>query len=297
MEKYPIPSLYLCKSRQHSTACCVRRRHGGFTPEKTLDELKEPSNWKTCDLAVIKKARSFLGYSKGVNITIGTQSYPVRRIDENSGAVQEKCRGYWHKRVIFSTGTSGIGVLGAGAAIELGFTKRQIANMASIDMFDIALELSSRTPLLPYDVQKCISWLVPKLSVVLHITHCWFHDRVNKRDMLPQELTKVPSAEASSNGGKSALDCILENRGLKLPWKVAPRTQSWNFIDIIRKTLRALKACRDTKEKAQCSNNISWFKYWRYPRSYGWDLADVISATMALYGKRSKYTRTQTMNG
>ena len=61
-------------------------------------------------------------------------------------------------------------------------------------------------PQLIYDIHAKRAWLIPKLSVMLHMAHAWAREFTT--------LTPIPFAQASSDGGESALAAIKDNSNL-----------------------------------------------------------------------------------
>ena len=241
----------------------------------SLSAMDDLQNWKTSDIAEIRKARSFLGYCRHAEVSIGTENYRLQKSDQKSGASNEQSRGYWMKKIVLSMGTSGMGAFGAGISGEIGFTKTQVAKMAPHEAFDRVLEHSATTPVLMYDVSKCTGWLVSELCVVLHMARSWFRER---KDLADGEIENLPAAILSSDGGQAAYQCIRGSRNLEFR-RSLDNDAPWKFMDIIKDSLRILKAARDTKDRAQSSISEPWIISWlRSPRLYGWELADMMQA-------------------
>ena len=230
------------------------------------------ANWRDVGLDSLRICRSFVGYCKSANIHLGTEYFKPQDPEDKSGALVESSRMFWQKKVTFNVGTSGMGVFGLGAAGEVGFTRTAVASMAARENFDRVLDLSRRTPVIMYDTSDCTAWLVPEISVVLHMTRSWFLER---EDLADKEAEKLPSAAVSEDGGSAAMEAIANHKSLEL--KRNTGTSTWKFMDIVKDSVRLLKACRDTKDRTQSSSSVSWLLSWvQSPRLYGWDLADLI---------------------
>ena len=224
---------------------------------ENLSAIAQVPNWRTCNIDEIRKARSFLGYNHSAETCIGTQRFRVQSAEDKCGAKNEESRMFWQKKINVNMGTSGMGAFGLGVGGEIGFTKTQIANMAARDGFDRTLDLSQRTPVLMYDVSKCTAWLVPELNVVLHITRSWFLERT---DLVDGEIYKLPYATISEDGGRAAMETISSNHMLQFQRK--SDAVPWKFMDIVKDSLRILKACRDTRDRTQSSTSVSWLLSW-----------------------------------
>jgi hypothetical protein len=125
-----------------------------------------------------------------------------------------------------------------------------------------------------YDVARSTAWLVPELNVVLHLVRSWFLERT---DLAYGEIERLPSALISADGGRAAMNCIASNR--ELSFERQSDAAPWRFMDIVKDSVRILKACRITQDRTQSSSSVSWLLAWiQNPRLYGWDLADMIDA-------------------
>ncbi len=167
-----------------------------------------------------------------------------------------------------------MGAFGITAAAELGLTRTQKAHLELRGSFDRVLDLSQGTPVLMYDVARSTAWLVPGSNVVLYIVRSWFLERT---DLADGEIQKLPSASISADGGQAAINAITSHR--ELEFERQSDAAPWRFMDIVKDSVRILKACRTTKDRTQSSGSVSWLLSWiRNPRLYGWDLADMIDA-------------------
>ena len=239
---------------------------------RSLTSVSYVPNWRDVGLDSIKMSRSFVGYCSSANIHIGTKHFEPQSSEEKCGALVESSRMFWQKKVVVSMGTSGMGAFGFGAGGEIGFTKTAVASMAARQDFDKELDLSRRTPVMMYDLAKCTAWLVPEISVVLHMTLSWFLER---QDLAQNEIKNLPFAPLSGDGGGAAMEAIANHKSLEL--KRSTGTSTWKFMDIVTDSVRLLKACRETKDRAQLSSSVSlWLSWVQSPRLCGWDMADMI---------------------
>lgn len=123
-----------------------------------------------------------------------------------------------------------------------------------------------------YDVTDFTAWLVPEISVVLHMARSWF---LGRQDLAENEVKKLPSATLSEDGASAAMEAIANHKFLELQRDTG--TSTWKFMDTVKDSVRLLKACRDTKDWTQSSSSVSWLLSWfQSPRLYGWDMADLI---------------------
>ncbi len=209
---------------------------------QALSSISYVANWRDVGLDSIRVSRSFIGYCKSANILLGTENFEPQSSEDKSGALVEASRMFWQKKVTINMGTSGMGAFGLEAAGEIGFTKTAVASMAARENFDRVLDLSRKTPVMMYDVGTSTAWLVPEINVVLHMTRSWFLER---EDLAENEIEKLPSANLSEDGGSAAMEAIVEHRSLELERTTG--TSTWKFMDIVKDSVRLMKACRETK--------------------------------------------------
>ena len=240
---------------------------------QALSSVSYVANWRDVGPSSLSVPRSFIGYCKSANIYLGTEYFKPQDSEDKSGALIELSRMFWQKKVTVNIGTSGMGAFGLGAAGEVGFTRTVVASMAARENFDRVLDLSRRTPVIMYDTKECTAWLVPEISVVLHMARSWFLER---EDLAENEVEKLPSAAVSEDGGSAATEAIANHKSLEL--KRNTGTSTWKFMDIVKDSVRLLKACRDTKDRTQSSSSVPWrlLSWVQSPRLYGWDMADII---------------------
>ena len=154
--------------------------------------------------------RHFLGWCGDVKVTLGTDpsnggTYPptgytgspecLRRIDLSS--------------LNGSIGSSGLGFFGGnlGGAWSVS-SARQNPFANHVQRFESLLSTARRQLSIIYDTIEQRAWLVPVLSVILHMIHL----RVKRDD---QEVA-IPYAEASWDGGRAAYETIMGSRELPI---------------------------------------------------------------------------------
>lgn len=244
---------------------------------KLLESTSIPAyvtNWRDVGPDSLRSSRCFIGYCKFAEIHLGTKMFGLQSPLDKSGAKAEECRLIWQKKVTINIGTSGMGAFGFGATAEIGVSKTAKADMAARDNFKRVLDLSTRTSVLLYDVATSTAWLVPEISVILHITRSWFHGR---KDLTKEALEILPSASIARDGSAAAMKAIEENEKTEL--KRTTQDWTWNFMEGVKESVRILKSCQGSRTRDESSSSASWLSSWfKCPRLYGWDLADLIDA-------------------
>lgn len=230
------------------------------------------SNWKDVGLDSLQNLRSFVGYCSNANIHVGTESFHVQVPEEKSGASSVKSRWLWGNKITVSIASSGMGAAGPEFGGEIGLHKKARASITERADSGKVLVRSAKTPVVMYDISAGTGWLVPEISVALHVARSWLLER---GDLAEVEKSKIPLAPIMEDGGQAARRTIRSNRGHKL--NCADEDSSWSFYDTVNDSVRLLRACRETQVREESSESGAWLASWfRSPRLYGWDIADLV---------------------
>lgn len=114
--------------------------------------------------------------------------------------------------VTANLGTPGLGVFGAnfGAKILIPNPHRAVIDSDTPLFVDDTIN-SRCQPLILYDVGSERGWLVPELSVILHLIHKWAFRQKNQ-----SLLNRLPFARSVWNGGEAAFSEINANKDLQI---------------------------------------------------------------------------------
>ena len=240
-------------------------------PDKRLstksiaEHIPESSWFETCDFELLSTARTFLGYCKDAEIHLGTNTSIYRNI-ERSNARGEPFRLGSARTFPMTLGLSGMGLIG-NVSTKFTLPKSLQATTRSVVAYlEDQLEQARDQPLLLYDVESKRGWLVPELSVILHIAHTWASKQYDSSDT----LHGIPHATVSANGGEAAYNAIREGREIKLRTGLDGNPQF--FIDLIKKFLTVLESRKEVIiQKDSTSTN---FRLTR-PSLRGWEFVDI----------------------
>jgi hypothetical protein len=133
--------------------------------------------YRTVDYNVFKNMRCFVGWCENAQILLGTESLFANKV-KYSGTQDQR-------RTLHLTGLSaGIQALSCGP-IQAGMTGQAnftfITNrirFSPLQVYSKMLRDTAKEVALVYDAGAKRSWLVPKLSLVLHMAHAWIKDNV-----------------------------------------------------------------------------------------------------------------------
>jgi hypothetical protein len=165
----------------------------------------EVDKWLECDVTELSKQPVFLGWNceREVQVQMGTSNLSTN--DTQDSATEETERFALDSIEPFAS--LGFNIKGFVAQIGVRLIyKKQQTQFPHSEIADFGTILDSgrrEESMLVYDTQSRRCWLVPKLSVLLHMAHYRKHT-LNAH----QELPKVPLAQASWDGGNSAKTAV-----------------------------------------------------------------------------------------
>ena len=267
----------------------------GTIPLLTSPDEVRRSNWVRCThpekLALAP--RTFLGYCKDINIYLATENSEISRVTY-SRAENES-----HRPALLldslAGGTSGMGVVSAQTSMRF-VRPKGLVRCSMHDTLPALLDSAQLRPVLVYDdhpkAQK--GWLVPTLSVILHMAHVWAQGK--------HLLNGIPYVSPCWNAEEMAMRLIQEYGGLPLRRKreemAMPRFQvdltrrlQWEreneyecLRDVVQKLLVSLEelivdeAIAERDPDATVSFDSS--------KVYGWDLVDVAKLSLTCRRKQ-----------
>lgn len=166
--------------------------------------LKSGERAPVTDYTQFKSKRCFVGWCETAQITLGTQRLPLTV--RYSGAQEQR-------RTLHMTGVSAGGHIGSAAPIQAGVSGQATFSFISHHLaFSPASEYSkmlfdvSKQVVLISDVTARRSWLVSKLSLILHMAHAWVIDNGIAQDT---SSDPIPFADPHDDGiaVRQALEC------------------------------------------------------------------------------------------
>jgi hypothetical protein len=156
------------------------------------------------NLETLQKARCFLGWCRDCEIQLGTANSGYSSVTF-SGLAKDRGRVLEFKSI--TLGSSGVGF--ATAEAELSFPlPRSVVRSTIYDNYNDILNAAKRLMVLLYDTQDRRAWLVPAISVILHMALTWISEHS------PSVI--LPHAKAKWNGAEAAYTAIKTNSKLEL---------------------------------------------------------------------------------
>jgi hypothetical protein len=161
--------------------------------------------FKTTDLKLIQRARCFVGWSNVGKILLGTRQLLENNRMEYSVDTEE------HHQTLYKGGIEAGGQLGfsfspinvTAQVVQTLQLRSNVQRFEPSKMYLESIHLSYDKIALVVDSKSKQSWLVPLLSLLLHLCHRWV------QDMIPDlEKNPLPYVEPSTNGAKAVLEAI-----------------------------------------------------------------------------------------
>jgi hypothetical protein len=187
-------------------------------PSKTDSELAliDPYNlcctegdwFKTTEYDFLRRKKCILGWWNEANILLGTQELRSNvRFSKPSATKSQSL----HLNEI-----SALGQIGASTVVPLsvqgGAVFKFVNNVQHFgreNMYTMALMKMANDIALVYDAEADRGWLVPQLSLILHMSHTYFNTVLGG----DTSLDPIPYAEPSPDGATAALKVLQEKGG------------------------------------------------------------------------------------
>ncbi|KAI9367042.1 hypothetical protein BJX61DRAFT_547875 [Aspergillus egyptiacus] len=218
------------------------------------------SNLRTMGIGELTSARAFLGFASEVEIHLGTKYVPGAEITD-SRAPRSRVR-----LQILQEGPMGLEVGLKGLKTTVGGTWKlrkgeQAQKQGEYRSLIDYIQPARYAPVLLYDYEAARAFLMPELSVILHM----FSAYLRSCSSLPQD--QIPCAQPSANSGEAAFEIIKENQELNVTFTVG---ESRKYRDIIHDFIHIWEQRRSQTRAAQSEPDFRFKAGIR-----GWDFIDM----------------------
>ena len=181
------------------------------------------------DIQSVLHGRHFVGWLRDAQVNLGTQ----RPTDQTSGAECDDGRGLQLGEKFSATlnvRLPWIVSLTGGAEILAPRSQRQRIEGRQLD-YHFEISRSSRTQAIYYDCRSKTGWLVPELSLVLHVAYAALLEHCPDLDA----LYHLHYARRLADGGKAALQAIQECESILL-WSTEEddKKKDYRFKDLVK---------------------------------------------------------------
>ncbi|KAL8741957.1 MAG: hypothetical protein Q9190_005496 [Brigantiaea leucoxantha] len=241
-----------------------------YLPPGYLPPSDSPDSWiKSSELeGLVTAKRTFLGYARTIKAHVGTNSREARQsilaTMPPAAEDEDPIPGLEINKI--QTGTSGLGIWGFQAEADIVYPKglyHAVEKSWYVDMLDRA----KNAPVIVYDhaEKSRRAWLLPTLSVVLHMAHIWARDK---------ELTKkLPAAQVRWDLGEAAYSVVKEHGKDEIRDSLEDGKQ-YCVRDLISRLLICLEKLQEVEAVARGGNGQT-VSLGPNSRLYGWDLLNL----------------------
>lgn len=223
---------------------------------------------KINDLKLLEMTRTFLGAYRNIVVNLATEKSSYQSL-EYSGADDES------PTITMSPdsaqiGTSGMGIFGFNITNKFRLPKG-LSHTSHQDTYERMLDTAKSLPILLYDNHPVSKrgWLVPTLSVMLHMAHVWARD---KTDL----LARIPHVEAKSDAGSAAWDVLLaRNEGRRQLREPGCDEKGYYLHELIMSFWKELEQKREREALQRAEEGLN-FKFEK-DKLCGWEIMDIIN--------------------
>lgn len=178
-------------------------------PLSLLAEEKGRALLPLTDLVFLAQQRTFLGCYKQVDIHLGTEDIAYDRIGFSHASLPGRKAEFSGFSFTFSLPKFG----GPSATANFTIPKRMSLTREE-HCYEQILSYSSTMPIILYDTSDRRAWMVPALSVILHMIHIWAF--LQKKNFPALRVAELPHARAAWDIGREAQEVIYKNSSLQL---------------------------------------------------------------------------------
>jgi hypothetical protein len=234
---------------------------------------------KHCEVVVehipiqeLAKKRTFVGYCPEVHIHLGTRDSGFERVQAPPRTLAQDVG----TELLFSREVNpvlsipGMGILGGSIGTKVQLPNSKLSELKQDDAFlEDQIFNARRSASILYDVGTKTGWLVPELSVILHLVHFWASQRPEHDEL----VDTLPFSELSSDGAEASYRAILDSKDDPLQ-----RNQKRNTViyvgDRIRWIYLALQSRKEILIKRQ-SETTKPPDLSRGGVLYGWNFEEI----------------------
>ena len=229
-------------------------------------------------------ARTFLGYCRHAVVALGTE-IPVechRQINFSS-AEYEKHGPSLQGPSSITWGSSGMGIFGGTVNHPIIWGRSLAENIdgQNHSYLDV-LNLATRTPIILYDEDEGSqrAWMVPALSVILHMVHTW----AVQNNALEQQL---PYAQLTCDSGEAAKTILIENWDFVLRDTPNEEMSKRKIIkDLVIEYWESLTRMKWKNMEAACDSTPG--VELSSSQLYGWEYMDIVTGEKLLRRRQLK---------
>jgi len=222
-----------------------------------LAEEEGRALWSLSDFKFLAQGRNFLGCYKQIDIHLGTEGTAYDRIEFSQANPPGR-------KPVLSSFSLGFSTPKVGGPSISTFPKRMSLTREE-NSYEHMLSSGSTMPLILYDTSESDrrAWMVPALSVILHMIHIWVS--LQKKIFPKMHIPDLPYAEAAWDIGPKALNVIYDNSRLQL-YISKDDNEPFLLKDLVKRFWLDLERMLAAKQDHNSTNLL-----------IGWDLLELVT--------------------
>ncbi|KAI9720346.1 MAG: hypothetical protein M1828_005730 [Chrysothrix sp. TS-e1954] len=233
-------------------------------PDKDIDvsaELLRCDNKRTRipDLETLYNSRHFMGFFESVRINLGTKGCCK---DFKNSSLNDYVPGPVVRPQAATIGTSGLGYVTAELHLEAVWPPAAWRNVKQ-KSYDSILATAENMPVMVYDAEDKLAWMVPMLGVLLQLAQIWINEKT------PQ--TECPYITGTCGGARDVLESY---RNLKLHDSLDDE-KPYQFKDLVKRIWDDFFECftQASYHNSKSRNNV--YEY-NNPKIRGWEMREIV---------------------
>lgn len=220
----------------------------------------------------LAQSRAFVGYCPKVQVHLGTRDSGFERIKAPPRPLAQDAGTelLYSREVTPVLSVPGMGILGGNMGMKVQLPNSKLSELKQDDAFlDDQIFNARRSASILYDVGTKTGWLVPELSVILHLVHFRASQRLDQREL----VDKLPFAEPSPDGAEASYQAILASKDV--PLRSIPNRSTVIYVgDHVRWMYLALQSRKEMLIKRQ-SETTKPPDLGRGSVLYGWNFEQI----------------------
>jgi hypothetical protein len=229
-----------------------------------LDTVKSYPGWyQTKNLEELVESKTFLGFYSRAQVRLGTAASDVRPSEVPADRAWIRLG----EEIPFNVTLRLPWIASFGVTPKIILPKSQWNRIENNRIgYKQSLQRSSHTPLLLYDSGTRTGWLVPELSVVLHLSLASLANMLPR----PKSIKHLHYAKPRANGGGAALVAIDSCDQVVLWQKKEDDNKPYRFLDVVMHYMELFENRKQEQELRVRSGELSASIGLR-----GWDFANL----------------------
>ncbi|KAF4629839.1 hypothetical protein G7Y89_g8306 [Cudoniella acicularis] len=229
------------------------------------------------DFTKLAPLRTFLGSYPSACVLLGTEELFHENCIANSDLDRSASRIELAREGTTTAGFSVKSTFNIGLGLKWTLQKGLRVNLDNTLEYLDRVDQASDRPILVYDYNSKSAWLVPELSLVLHMVLTYLKQPKVQQRRSRDAWPRLPFAKAAPNGGEAARKAILDNQNLYLYTnQIGDNVLLWMVADGFLKDLATIRLSKRLQ-----TDNSGWQLV--ASRLQGWDFNDLATKQESVF--------------